>query len=118
MPSNLAPTAAGARLLHILDKSTFRHAGCIAAGDDDVMLLRLAGPFVRHALARHRRVRGVTLTRLPDSPPKRVRVRCHFLVAIDRQTCGSPLQQTPFSQAGRIAAGDNDVIQESNVHQS
>src|SRR5580704_10002855 len=29
--------------------------------------LRLAGPFVLHALARHRRVRGVTPTRLPES---------------------------------------------------
>jgi hypothetical protein len=43
------------------------------------MILRLAGPFVRRALARQRRVKGVTSTRLPDPSPKRVRVRCHFL---------------------------------------
>ena len=36
-------------------------------------VLCLAGPFGPPALARHRRVKGVTLTRLTDS------VRCHFL---------------------------------------
>ena len=115
---NLTPTAVGARSLHILDKSTFGQADRVAAGDDDVMLLRRAGPFVRHALARHRRVRGVTLTRLPDSPPKRVRVRCHFLVAIDRQKCGSPLQQTPLREARSIAPRNYHMIQEANVDET
>jgi hypothetical protein len=36
-------------------------------------ILRLAGLFGLRALARHRRVRSVTLTRLPDSRPKRPR---------------------------------------------
>jgi len=34
---NLAPTAAGARSLHILDKSTFCQADGVTAGDDDVI---------------------------------------------------------------------------------
>jgi len=34
---NLTPTAAGARSLHILNKSTFGKAGDIAAGGDDVL---------------------------------------------------------------------------------
>src|SRR6266436_6706605 len=46
----------------------------------------LAGPFGRPALARHRRVKGATSTRLPDSWPKRHRVRCHVLVAKVEQT--------------------------------
>jgi hypothetical protein len=34
---SLAPAATGARSLHISNKSTFGHAGRVAAGDDDVI---------------------------------------------------------------------------------
>jgi hypothetical protein len=41
-----------------------------------------AGLFVRHALARHRQARGVTLTHLTESRRRLPRFRCHFHVAI------------------------------------
>jgi hypothetical protein len=40
-------------------------------------ILRLAGPFVRPALARHWRVRGATPASLPGSRAQRPRLRCH-----------------------------------------
>jgi hypothetical protein len=46
--------------------------------------LRLVGLFGFPALARHRRVRGVTLTRLPDS------VRCYIRVAIQDWIAPAP----------------------------
>ena len=46
------------------------------------------------ALARHRRVRGVTLTRLPDCRAQRPQIRCHFPVtnqsAVKKQNCLVP----------------------------
>jgi hypothetical protein len=47
--------------------------------------------------ARHRRVRGVTPTRLSDSPPKRVRFRCHFLWQFGK---GRRAPQTPATTEG------------------
>ena len=44
-----------------------------------IAVLRLAGPFGRPALARPRRVRGVTPTRLSDFHLKRLRIRCDVL---------------------------------------
>ena len=64
MPSNLAPAAAEARLLHILDKSTFGQADRVAARDDDVILFRLAGPFTRPCV----RPTPASQAREPDSP--------------------------------------------------
>jgi hypothetical protein len=82
---NLAPTGAGARSLHILDKSTFGQAGGVPASDDDVIkhsnvdeckcffqtsrdeLISLAGfSYTARMVVRHDNRRGIVLEGLLD----------------------------------------------------
>ena len=56
-------------------------------------------PFGLHALARHRRVWRAGPTRLPDSRPRRQRIRCHILVAIRVRITHDRLHQRPSNNA-------------------
>jgi hypothetical protein len=60
--SDVATSGATSRLL---EQPSFRKTGCITAGDDDVIFC-VSRAARAPALARHRRVRRVSPTRLPD----------------------------------------------------
>jgi hypothetical protein len=75
-------------------------------------ILRRAGLFGRHALARRRRVRGVTLTRLTDSQPNRFRARCGVRVAIS----ATRLRLTVQSFIATLAASRFDAIGRLRPH--
>jgi len=51
------------------------------------MTSSLPGLFGYPTLARDRRVKGVTLTRLPDLGRGRPAIRCHILVAMAHECC-------------------------------